>query len=253
MSPAAKLPSVVLLFVLFSACSSRATVERSVESSANPTASGRNSGTLPETDPVKERARLIRALADRAERASTPKGKQGEQSAWYVYSFIVRADPKDEVYGAKFRSLGGWDAGIPYTHPIDHGRATAGLFQMSGRIAYVLGLDNVKIADLTAPFPADPSRMEMTNLRMLLDEELTGDLSYCELGSNEQASATSWMFLSNPVLSLPDVLKKYGEPQARRGDTATYGRLRIILANAGRVGAVQIGGDWGLRPGPARK
>jgi hypothetical protein len=74
--------------------------------------------------------------------------------------------------------------------------------------------------------------MEITNLQMLLDERLVGDLRYSSLvgkGEKNESAFGVFLFLHKPSLSIEQVLQTYGEPQSRHSDNIlTYGRLRII-------------------------
>jgi hypothetical protein len=178
----------------------------------------------------KDRAELLALLVK--------KGDENPKTAWYPYSLAVRFAPQDQAIDAKFNGAGGWKAARRYTTAInDDGLLGENFNEIMKRTGEVVGACST--SDLQAAFPTPTAEMELTNLKMLMDEKLVGDLRYTSLAGQEVESKQPFavfLFLANPGRTTEDIVKIHGEPQEKRSNSVlTYGRIRIIGDKAGQV------------------
>ncbi|HUU30794.1 MAG TPA: hypothetical protein VMY69_01685 [Phycisphaerae bacterium] len=163
---------------------------------------------------------LVAALVARGEAA----GGQDPQEAQWAYFFAARYAPDDAQIRGKAGALG-W-------------RFAATEAELAAMGAHVLNLREEFCRDWPDPVP----QMEIVELRMLLDEQLVGNLRFSNF-TFQEAGETARMFLSKPTLSAAQVREIYGKPSAEKeypdGDLLlTYGRLRLVVLKGGEVATV---------------
>lgn len=159
------------------------------------------------------------------------------QTAYSAYRFAAYYAPQDKDIQVKYeeakKMLIGTDLPAPYM--VDF-------------------LANWVRAEDLRDFPASTPDTDRLNLEMLNDERLVGDLRYSVYSvpkrmlflifpphdAGDKNGEEVCVFTSAPNYSLAEVRKIYGEPSAQ-GTTPnilTYGRLRLIANESGKVGVV---------------
>ena len=137
-----------------------------------------------------------------------------------AYLFAIQFAPNDEAIKAKVNTLGN----RVYNMFANNG---AGIAKMAAAGEIVESLSDFE------GFPKTTPRSDLTNLRMLNDEALVGNLSHAEM----QGCA---VFISTTRVDIATLREKYGAPDSERkmkngGPLLTYGMFRIFGDPAGKA------------------
>jgi hypothetical protein len=157
-----------------------------------------------------DRNTLIKALVARGDAA--PEGAKH-----FAYQLVLRYAPDDEAVERKL------------VGPTRFSMSNAEIAQMQ------FAISNTSSEDFGG-WPKSTTEMETVELRLLLDEKISGDLRFT---TGSIRGMTARIMMSRPDRTIDEVLSKYGPPtsEKKRGDSRvlTYGRIRLIGNSAGKV------------------
>lgn len=175
-----------------------------------------------------DRQKAIDALLARGDKLAADGDSEQARSAW---DLVLEYAPTNSAAKAKLAALPSTDLS-----PLSKEEQAIAIDVIS----------NSHGENLCAFPPAAPA-METVNLRMLVDTRLLPGLKMATvvpLCDGRHASGVS-LFLTKSALSAADVVSTYGQPQQEKDRiegrgyrSLTYGRLRILATEDGRVAAV---------------
>jgi len=167
----------------------------------------------PPTDakrPPADRATLVKELIARGDDAT-------ENEKHFAYQLALRYAPDDEAIKSKLTGPKGFSMSDAQLKKLD------------------LAISKTTPDDYRGWAKPTPE-MEVTELRLLLDKQLAGNLSYM---SASVQGMKALLLVSDPDRTVEEVISMYGPPtndKTRRGTRIlTYGRIRLIDDSKGKV------------------
>jgi len=178
------------------------------------------------------RQELLAALVEKGEIALSDEKDAKHLRARWAYTFANLFAPKDGEVAAKLKSVGGQVTKAESDEV--EGKYEANLRFTFGT-ASALTDDN--LGDLYGNFSKLTPKMELVNLRILLDERLVGDLGYIPWQMGEGGSQFLLVFLKEPTMNMNEVRATYGQPSTELTgyNVITYGLIRFFSDEAGKI------------------
>ena len=186
-----------------------------------------------------QRTRLVAALVERGKSALA---RADAKAAYWPYQFAAWYAPGDTDIASALKSMRvpeeprSADEAAREFRPIQRG------FVKAVEIGLAAGNPGAAYSFADEPLP-DPA-VDVLNLKMLLDQKLTGDLRLTAQSSLQKRDGVATRmegqaFLSPPSTTVSEVQRLYGQPTSKpnggSGDILTYGRLRMIAEKDGTV------------------
>ena len=181
-----------------------------------------------------QRAKLVAALVERGKSALA---RREEKAGYWAYQLAAWYAPGDAEIASKLKSLPipeppqSADEAERELRPIQRGFAKA--------MEIGIAAGNPAAAYSFADEPPLSPAVDVLNLKMLLNEKLTGDLRLTDRASlRKRDGAVVEMegraFLRPPSTTVSEVQRLYGKPPDG-SSFLTYGRLRLIAERDGTV------------------